>query len=260
MKPSWAKWMGSWPIVYPKIGQSRTPQERILSVLGVLNAARTRLNPFEEPISEISEENWSVLLEELYHKLRPRPPEQPELEKLLKRARKRKRPSLEVKFDVSELYGAAPDGTPTQTSTFRLIAALHFTLASLCEEIPNRPRSAYSLVDEHFARLRERFPIQMTWQSHDGWGPQPELVIMATGVDTQAWITLLDFFKATPNWRELIGKCPQCLRLFEKPRRDAKYCGDACADRARYERWKARGGLRERKRRRLAKESNKTSA
>jgi len=232
----------------------------MLAILGVLNVVRTKFNPFEEPISEITAENWAVLIEELYHKLRPRPPEQPDLEKFLKRARKRKRPPLEVRFDLPGLYGASPDGTPTQISTFRLIAALHFTISSLCEEIPNRPRSAYSLVDEHFARLRERFPIQVIWRSHDGWGSQPELVIMASGCDTQAWITLLDFFKSTPNWRELIGKCPQCLRLFEKPRKDAKYCGDACADRARYERWKWRGGLRERKRRRLAKESNKTSA
>jgi hypothetical protein len=228
-------------------------------VLDVLNAVRTKLNPFDEPISEIGEENWAVLIEELYRKLRPQPPGPPELEKLLKRACKHKRPSLEVRFDLPELYGASPDGTPTQTSAFRLIAALHWMIANLCEEIPDRPRSAYSLVDEHFARLRERFPIQVIWQSHDGWGPQPELVIVASGCDTQAWIALLDFFKSTPNWREFIGKCPQCLRLFEKPRKDAKYCGDACADRARYERWKARGGLRERKRRRLAKESNKAS-
>jgi hypothetical protein len=257
MKPSWAKWMGSWPIVYPKGGPVRSPRERVLSVLDVLNAVRTKFNPFEEPISEITAENWPALIEELYHKLRPCPPEQPDLEKFLKRARKRKRPSLEVRFDLPELYGAELDGTPTQLATFRLIAALHWTIASLCEEISDRPRSVCSLVHEHFARLRERFPIQVIWQSHDGWGSQPELVIMATGVDTQAWITLLDFFKATPNWRELIGKCPQCLKLFEKPRRDAKYCGDACADRARYERWKARGGLRERKRRRLAKESSR---
>jgi hypothetical protein len=54
------------------------------------------------------------LIEELYHKLRPCPPEQPDLEKFLKRARKRKRPSLEVRFDLPELYGAEPDGTPTQ--------------------------------------------------------------------------------------------------------------------------------------------------
>jgi hypothetical protein len=230
----------------------------VLSVLDVLNAVRTKFNPFEEPISEITAENWAVLIEELYRKLHPCPPEPPDLEKFLKRARKHKRPSLEVKFDLPEFYGAEPDGTPTQISTFRLIAALHFTISSLCEEIPDRPRSAYSLVDEHFARLRrERFPIQVTWRSHDGWGSQPELVIMAMGVDTQAWITLLDFFKATSNWREAIGKCPQCLRLFEKPRKDAKYCGDACADRARYERWKARGGLRERKRKRLAQTSSK---
>jgi hypothetical protein len=254
---SWAKWIGSWPIVYPKIGQSRTPQERILSVLDVLNAVRTKLNPFDEPISDVSEENWATLLEKLYHKLRPRPPEQPELEKFLKRARKRKRPSLEVKFDLPGLYGAELDGTPTQLATFRLIAALHFTISSLCEEIPDRPRSAYSPVDEHFAQLRERFPIQVEWRSHDGFGPQPELVIVATGVDTQAWLVLLDFFKANPNWREFIGKCPMCLKLFEKPRKDAKYCGDACADRARYERWKERGGLRERKRKRLAQTSSK---
>jgi len=256
-KPAWVKWAKSWPIVAPKIGPAKSPKERVLSIIDLLNAARTKLNPFDEPVSDISEENWPVLLEELYRRLRPCPPEQPDLEKFLKRARKRRRPSIEVKFDVPELYGASPDGTPTQISTFRLIAALHFTISSLCEEIPDRPRSAYSLVDEHFARLHERLPIQVIWRSHDGFGPQPELMIMATGADTQAWITLLDFFKATPNWRELIGKCPMCLKLFEKPRKDAKYCGDACADRARYERWKARGGLRERKRRRLAKESNK---
>ncbi len=257
VKPAWAKFAKSWPVVYPKTGPARSPRERVLSVLNVLNAVCTKLNPFDEPISEIGEENWAVLIEELYYKLRPRPPEQPELEKFLKRARKRKRPSLEVRFDLPELYGASPDGTPTQTSTFRLIAALHFTLASLCEEIPDRPRSVCSLVNEHFARLRERFPVQVIWQSHDGWGPQPELVIMATGCDTQAWLALLDFFKATPNWREFIGKCPMCLKLFEKPRRDAKYCGDACADKARYKRWKERGGLRERKRRRLAKERSR---
>jgi hypothetical protein len=105
--------------------------------------------------------------------------------------------------------------------------------------------------------LRERFPLQVIWRFHDGFGPQPELAIVATGVDTQAWLVLLDFFKTNPNWREFIGKCPMCLKLFEKPRRDAKYCGDACADRARYERWKERGGLRERKRRRLAKERSR---
>jgi hypothetical protein len=254
---SWAKWVKDWPVVYPKIGPRRSPKERVLSIIDLLNAVRTRLNPFEEPVSEISEENWPALIEELYRRLRPCPPEPPDLEKFLKRARKCKRPSMEVKFDVPELYGASPDGTPTQLATFRLIAALHFTISSLCEEIPDRPRSAYSPVDEHFARLRERFPVQVTWRSHDGWGSQPELVIMATGVDTQAWLVLLDFFKATPNWREVIGKCPQCLRLFEKPRRDAKYCGDACADRARYERWKERGGLRERKRKRLAQTSSK---
>ncbi len=50
-------------------------------------------------------------------------------------------------------------------------------------------------------------------------------------------------------------------KLFEKPRRDAKYCSDACADRARYERWKERGGLKERQRRRLkAKEGNSQSS
>ena len=227
-------------------------------MLDVLNAVRTKLNPFDEPVSDISEENWPVLIEELYRKLRPCLPEQLDLEKFLKRAHRRKRPSREVTFDLPGLYGAAPDGTPTQLATFRLIASLHWTIASLCEEIRDHPRSAYSLVDEHFARLRrERFPIQVIWQSHDGWGPQPELVIVATGVDTQSWLVLLDFFKATPNWREFIGKCPMCLKLFEKPRKDAKYCGDACADRARYERWKERGGLRERKRKRLAKESNK---
>jgi hypothetical protein len=254
---SWTKWVKDWPVVYPKIGPAKSPKERVLSIIDLLNAVRTRLNPFEEPISEISQDNWAVLIEELYSKLRPCPPQQTELEKLLKRARKRKRPSLEVKFDLPELYGAAPDGAPTPISTFRLIAALHWTVASLCEEIRDRPRSAYSLVDEHFARLRERFPIQVIWQSHDSWGGQPELVIVASGCDTQAWLVLLDFFKATPNWRELIGKCPQCLKLFEKPRKDAKYCGDACADKARYERWKERGGLRERKRKRLAQTSSK---
>jgi hypothetical protein len=258
MKPSWAKWVKQWPVVAPKSGPRRSPKERMLAILGVLNAVRTKFNPFEEPISEITAENWPALIEELYHKLRPCPPEQPDLEKFLKRARRQRRPSLEVRFDLPELYGASPDGTPTQTSTFRLIAALHLMLTALSEEIPDRPRSAYSPVDEHFARLRrERFPIQVTWRSHDGWGSQPELVIMATGVDTQAWIVLLDFFKANPNWREFIGKCPMCLKLFEKPRRDAKYCGDACADKARYERWKERGGLRERKRKRLAQTSSK---
>jgi hypothetical protein len=257
VKPSWAKWIGSWPVVYPKGGPVRSPRERVLSVLDVLNAVRTKFNPFEEPISEISQENWPALIEELYRRLRPCPPERADLERFLKRASKHKRPSLEVRFDLPELYGAAPDGTPTQTSTFRLIAALHFTIASLCEEIPDRPRSAYSPVDEHFARLRERFPIQVEWRSHDGFGPQPELVIITMGVDTQSWLVLLDFFKANPDWREVIGKCPQCLRLFEKPRKDAKYCSDACADKARYERWKERGGLRERKRKRLAQTGSK---
>jgi hypothetical protein len=258
VKPSWAKWMGSWPIVAPKIGPRQSPKERVLSIIDLLNAVRTRLNPFEEPISEISQENWPVLIEELYRKLRPCPPEQLDLEKFLKRARKRKRPSLEVKFDLPGLYGAASDGTPTQLATFRLIAALHWTVASLSEEIQDRPRSVCSLINEHFARLREHPLVRIEWVLNNGH-PQPELMVTATGVDTQSWLVLLDFFKATPNWREVIGKCPQCLRLFEKPRRDAKYCGDACADKARYERWKARGGLRERKRKRLAKESNKTS-
>jgi hypothetical protein len=234
----------------------RSPRERVLSVLDVLNAVRTKFNPFEEPISEITAENWAVLIEELYHKLRPRPPEQPELEKFLKRARKRKRPSLEVKFDMPELYGAELDGTPTQLATFRLIAALHWTIASLCEEVEDPPRNVSTFVNEHFARLREHPLVRIEWVLNHG-RLQPELIVAASGCDTQAWITLLDFFKATPNWRELIGKCPQCLRLFEKPRRDAKYCGDACADRARYERWKERGGLRERKKRRLAKESSR---
>jgi hypothetical protein len=224
----------------------------VLSVLDVLNAVRTKLNPFDEPVSDISEENWSVVIEELYHKLRPRPLEPPDLEKFLKRARKCKRPSMEVKFDVPELYGASPDGTPTQLATFRLIAALHGTVASLSEEIQDRPRSVCSLINEHFAQLREHPLVRIEWVLTRG-RPQPELMVAATGVDTQAWLVLLDFFKANPNWREVIGKCPQCLRLFEKPRKDAKYCGDACADRARYERWKERGGLRERKRRRLAK-------
>jgi hypothetical protein len=257
MKPSWAKWAKQWPIVAPKIGPRQGPKERVLAVLDVLNAVRMKLNPFDEPISEIGEENWAVLIEGLYRELRPQPPEPSELEKLLRRARRRRRPSIEVKFDLPELYDAEPDGTPTQTSTFRLIAALHWTIASLCEEISDRPRSVCSLVHEHFARLRERFPLQVIWRFHDGFGPQPELAIMATGVDTQAWLILLDFFKTNPNWREFIGKCPMCLKLFEKPRRDAKYCGDACADRARYERWKERGGLRERKRRRLAKERSR---
>jgi hypothetical protein len=256
VKPAWVKWAKHWPVVYPKVGPVRSPRERVLSVLDVLNAVRTKFNPFEEPISEITAENWAVLIEELYHKLRPRPPEQPDLEKFLKRARKHKRPSLEVRFDLPELYGASPDGTPTQTSVFRLIAALHWTIASLCEEVEDPPRNVSTFVNEHFARLREHPLVRIEWVLAHG-RPQPELRVAATGVDTQAWITLLDFFKATPNWRELIGKCPQCLRLFEKSRKDAKYCGDACADKARYERWKARGGLRERKRKRLAKESNK---
>jgi hypothetical protein len=253
---SWAKWISGWPIAYPKIGPRQSPKERMLAILGVLNAVRTRLNPFEEPVSEISEENWPVLIEELYRKLRPCPPEQLDLEKFLKRARKRKRPSLEVKFDLPELYGAELDGTPTQLAAFRLIAALHWTLASLSEEIQDRPRSVCSLVNEHFARLREHSLVRIEWLLAHG-RPQPELIVAATGVDTQSWLVLLDFFKANPDWREVIGKCPQCLRLFEKSRRDAKYCGDACADKARYERWKERGGLRERKRKRLAKESSR---
>jgi hypothetical protein len=256
VKPSWAKWAKHWPIVAPKIGPRQGPKERVLAVLDVLNAVRMKLNPFDEPVSEISQENWAPLIEEFYRRLQPRPPEQPELEKFLKRARRRRRPSIEVKFDLPELYGAEPDGTPTQTSTFRLIAALHWTLASLCEEMQDRPRSVCSLINEHFARLREHPLVRIEWVLNNGH-PQPELMVTATGVDTQSWLVLLDFFKATPNWREVIGKCPQCLRLFEKPRRDAKYCGDACADKARYERWKARGGLRERKRRRLAKESSR---
>jgi hypothetical protein len=225
-------------------------------VLDVLNAVRTKLNPFDEPVSDISEENWPVLLEELYRKLRPCPPEQPDLEKFLKRARGQRRPSLEVKFDLPEFYGAELDGTPTQTSTFRLIAALHWTLASLCEEVEDPPRNVSTFVNEHFARLREHPLVRIEWVLAHG-RPQPELMVAATGVDTQAWLVLLEFFKANPNWREFIGKCPMCLKLFEKPRKDAKYCGDACADRARYERWKERGGLRERKRKRLAKENNK---
>jgi hypothetical protein len=256
MKPSWVKFAKNWPLVYPKIGPSRSPRERVLSVLDVLNAVRTKLTPFDEPLSDVFEENWATLIEELYLKLRPQPPEPSELEKLLKRARKRKRPSLEVKFDVPELYGASPDGTPTQLAAFRLIAALHWTLASLCEEVEDPPRSVNTFVNEHFARLREHPLVRIEWVLAHG-RPQPELMVTATGVDTQSWLVLLDFFKANPDWRELIGKCPQCLRLFEKPRRDAKYCGDACADRARYERWKERGGLRERKRRRLAKESSR---
>ena len=256
MKPSWAKWVKQWPVVAPKSGPRRSPKERMLAILGVLNVVRTKFNPFEEPISEITAENWAVLIEELYHKLRPRPPEQPDLEKFLKRALKRKRPGLEVRFDLPELYGASPDGTPTQLATFRLIAALHWTLASLCEEMQDRPRSVCSLINEHFAQLREHPLVRIEWLLAHG-RPQPELIVAATGVDTQSWLVLLDFFKATPNWREVIGKCPQCLRLFEKPRRDAKYCGDACADRARYERWKERGGLRERKRKRLTQTSSK---
>jgi hypothetical protein len=253
---SWAKWVKDWPVVYPKIGPRRSPKERILSVLGVLNTVRTKPNPFEEPVSDISEENWPVLIEELYRKLRPCPPEQPDLEKFLKRARKHKRPSLEVKFDLPELYGAPPDGVPTQTSTFRLIAVLHFTLASLCEKVEDPPRNVSAFVNEHFARLREHPLVRIEWVLNHG-RLQPELIVAASGCDTQAWIALLDFFKANPNWREFIGKCPMCLKLFEKPRRDAKYCGDACADRARYERWKERGGLRERKRKRLAQTSSK---
>ena len=248
--------MGSWPVVYPKTGPARSPRERVLSVLDVLNAVRTKLNPFDEPISDVSEENWATLIEELYHKLRPRPPEQADLEKVLKRTHRRKQPSREVTFDLSELYGASPDGTPTQLATFRLIAALHWTVASLSEEIQDRPRSVCSLINEHFAQLREHPLVRIEWVLAHG-RPQPELMVAATGVDTQAWIALLDFFKANPNWREFIGKCPMCLKLFEKPRKDAKYCGDACADRARYERWKERGGLRERKRKRLAQTSSK---
>jgi hypothetical protein len=253
---SWAQWVKDWPVVYPRIGPARSHRERVLSVLDVLNAVRTKFNPFEGPISEITAENWAVLIEELYHKLRPRPPEQPDLEKFLRRARRRKRPSPEVRFDLPELYGASPDGTPTQTSTFRLIAALHWTIASLCEEVEDPPRNVSTFVNEHFARLREHPLVRIEWVLAHG-RPQPELMVAATGVDTQAWLVLLEFFKANPNWREFIGKCSMCLKLFEKPRRDAKYCGDACADKARYERWKNRGGLRERKRRRLAKMSGK---
>jgi hypothetical protein len=160
---SWAKWVKDWPVVYPKIGPARSPKARILSALGVLNTVRTKLNPFDEPVSDISEENWSVVIEELYHKLRPRPPEPSDLEKFLKRALKRKRPSLEVKFDLPGLYGAAPDGTPTQLATFRLIAALHWTVASLSEEIQDRPRSVCYLINEHFARLREHPLVRIEW-------------------------------------------------------------------------------------------------
>jgi hypothetical protein len=70
---SWAKWVKDWPVVYPRIGPVRSPRERVLSVLDVLNAVRTKLNPFEGPISEITAENWAVLIEELYRKLRPAP-------------------------------------------------------------------------------------------------------------------------------------------------------------------------------------------
>jgi len=247
---TWAQWAKSRPVVYPKTGPARDVAERIFSALDVLNVVRTKLNPFEEPISEIDEENWTSLIEELYWRLRPCPPEPAVLKKLIERARKHRRPSSEVKFDVPDLYGAEPDGTPTQLATFRLIAALHWTIASLCEDLPDIPRSVGTVITEHFARLQEYPLVRVEWSISRG-RPQPELMIIATRVDTQAWLALLEFFKRYPDWRDLIGKCPQCLRLFEKPRRDAKYCSDACADKARYERWKARGGLRERKRRRL---------
>jgi hypothetical protein len=134
--PSWAKWAKQLASCIPQDRAiSKPSREGAFGARRVERRARTRLNPFDEPISEIGEENWPVLIEELYHKLRPRPPEQPELEKFLKRARKCKRPSLEVRFDRAlSSTGLRPTARPRRLAAFRLIAALHWTVASLSEE------------------------------------------------------------------------------------------------------------------------------
>ena len=240
----------------------RSAGERLREALDVINLVRTKPDPFQEPDSDLTEDNWAAALVRLHYAVDPLSADPATVE----RAEERKDCPPGIRFDVPDFYGAKPDGTPTYTATYRLLAMLNWTLSVhlLNGFAGHHPKEAVAWVQQHFEALslRERTPegyanlvLRVTQVPIRGSKGEvydvPQLVIAASGVDTQAWLLLLDFFRENPNARDLIGKCPVCLELFEKPRKDAIYCGAACSRKARYERWKGRGGLKKRKKKRI---------
>jgi len=250
--------------------QPKTSQERLTAMLPVLNAVQLPSEPFAQPELPELEGDWRELITRLWFAARPTRFDPDYVERCCRRA-KRKGIEDSIKFDCPRLYGAEANGTPTEEATRQLIARLHAALTDLLLPRPARgrgrsrsfipiPDHADAFLKQHFRELAQQsFTVQVAWRSQQLERRHrvfvPELRITAPGVDTLSWNTLLEFLQDNPNYPEIIGKCPVCLGLFRKPRKDARYCSPRCSAKKRYERWKRRGGLKRRKRRRILRES-----
>ncbi len=50
------------------------------------------------------------------------------------------------------------------------------------------------------------------------------------------WADFICIFLQRDDWTQLLGKCPQCAKYFERSRKNQIYCGEVCKNKAAYAR------------------------
>ena len=262
--------MRMWPVEALRGTPQRSLEERLAEALEAINYVRAQLDPQDRMDCDLTPENWPEVLTRLYFALHPSPQDWREhrASEEIERAKETGQPYSGIWFDLPEVYSAEEDGRPTETAARRLLEMASWTLTVFSQ--PNlggwAPWQAGALLEEHFKRLSRRkalpaaapsteqpVAVDIAWhrqmEAGEGWWV-PEMIVGAGGIDTQTWRLVLRLLQVHTNVPHVLGKCPECLRLFLKDRKDTQYCGKACSQRARYRRWKERGGLRRRKLRR----------
>jgi hypothetical protein len=239
----------------------KTATQRFFDSLDVLNTVLfpPKSDPFiasEAMQSQITSENYLKLLSQLHAALMPLPPSPKERSFQAKLPPKRRSAwrAARLRFDLPDLYEAHAD-TLTPQSVENLIARVRWTTIQLLRPLREIAREGFNRVttfaDAHFTELGARgIGVRVRWGRHRDLPRKPflpRIVLDAGGIDTLLWLTLFEFVKETPNYRTLLRVCPQCWKIFIKPRKNAIFCSHACASKAAYKRWVRRGGLKKRK-------------
>ncbi len=117
----------------------------------------------------------------------------------------------------------------------------------------------YEILTEVDAKRLEKFLTRMLAKTRnrvkiiDLADKQIRVHLEASTVIQNLWADFICIFLRMDNWTKLLGKCPQCEKWFERPRKNQIYCTEGCKSKAAYTRNKDDRRLERRERYRKEK-------
>jgi len=235
------------PERYPQV--PRSVDKRFFDVVELLNKVSVQDTAFDE-FSWKTKTPWAVVASQLWLANQPFEADPTVRAKALRHVRLTGQPFPNCEFDLPDLYEGGESHFVDPEMVLCLIAKVALCLRGLIPD-PERPRQSIWLIADHFGRLGSA-PLRVDFSALGHGASHPKLFLVTPGLDSMVWRTLLDFCDLHPdNWRDFVGVCKPCKKIFRKSRSDRVHCSAKCASRTSYKNWRDKGqGLDKRKEKR----------